>query len=47
MHSQHVGQGSPSSAASQIITPQWQQQLLKYEVRQLPCVDRDVGKLKL
>ncbi|TFY81090.1 hypothetical protein EWM64_g2928 [Hericium alpestre] len=33
MHGQHVGmgQGSPGSAASQIINPHWQQQLLKYE----------------
>jgi hypothetical protein len=28
-----VGQGSPGSASSQIITPHWQQQLLKCEVR--------------
>ena len=33
MHSQHMGQASPGSAASQIITPHWQQQLLKCEVR--------------
>ncbi|KAA1471720.1 glucose-repressible alcohol dehydrogenase transcriptional effector [Dentipellis sp. KUC8613] len=34
VHSQHVGvaQNSPGSAASQIITPQWQQQLLKCEM---------------
>ncbi|KAF9227045.1 hypothetical protein BS17DRAFT_694866 [Gyrodon lividus] len=32
MHPQHLGQGSPGSAASQIITPHWQQQLLKYEM---------------
>lgn len=45
MHSQHIGQGSPGSAASQIITPQWQQQLLKCEVRHPPYVDHDIGKL--
>jgi hypothetical protein len=28
-----VGQGSPGSTSSQIITPHWQQQLLKCEVR--------------
>ncbi|KAH7889076.1 Endonuclease/exonuclease/phosphatase [Phlebopus sp. FC_14] len=32
IHQQHLGQGSPGSAASQIITPHWQQQLLKYEM---------------
>ncbi|TFK67381.1 hypothetical protein BDN72DRAFT_770732 [Pluteus cervinus] len=32
-HQQHVlAQGSPASVAGQIITPQWQQQLLKYEM---------------
>lgn len=33
LHQQHGGQSSPGSTASQIITPQWQQQLLKCEVR--------------
>jgi CCR4-NOT transcription complex subunit 6 len=33
LHSQHGGQGSPGSTSSQIITPHWQQQLLKCEVR--------------
>ncbi|KAI6002916.1 Endonuclease/exonuclease/phosphatase [Pisolithus albus] len=32
MHNQHIGQASPGSAASQIITPHWQQQLLKCEM---------------
>ncbi|KAI0063551.1 hypothetical protein BV25DRAFT_1824094 [Artomyces pyxidatus] len=34
VHGQHVGvgQGSPGSASSQIITPHWQQQLLKCEI---------------
>lgn len=34
MHAQGLGNGSPGSAASQTISPQWQQQLLKCEVRQ-------------
>ncbi|KAI6157986.1 Endonuclease/exonuclease/phosphatase [Pisolithus tinctorius] len=32
IHNQHMGQASPGSAASQIITPHWQQQLLKCEM---------------
>ncbi|KAG1736002.1 Endonuclease/exonuclease/phosphatase [Suillus lakei] len=32
IHSQHMGQGSPGSVGSQIITPHWQQQLLKCEM---------------
>lgn len=39
IHTQHMGSGSPGSAASQIISPHWQQQLLKCEVRSqcMPC----------
>lgn len=32
IHPQHMGQGSPGSVGSQIITPHWQQQLLKCEM---------------
>lgn len=31
-HPHALGQGSPTSTSSQIITPHWQQQLLKYDV---------------
>ncbi|KAH0828142.1 Endonuclease/exonuclease/phosphatase [Lanmaoa asiatica] len=32
IHTQHIGSGSPGSAASQIVSPHWQQQLLKCEM---------------